>query len=251
VRFAIAVLVTLARVARAAPDDLVARPIVLAPGQLEADLTVEMNLAPGEIAKPLSFAPDAWFGANDTLTIGIVHSDPAIDRIESGLGLCVNGCNHVYSGAGIDVLRSALAGELAIAPRARLLVLEDTLRPISKPGVTFGMLARWTRGRWAVSADPYVYVGLANRDAGNGAAVFLPVTLSAQPTCRWAIDLRTGWNSDVAVWRDGWHIPAWLGARARATDHVDVGAAFGFFSALGPQNNASQRAAFVIVGWRS
>src|SRR5262249_61674632 len=108
-----------------------------------------------------------------------------------------------------------------------------------------------TRGRWAVVADPFVQAGLANTGAGNRTALFVPLTLSLQPACRWAIDLRTGWNSDLAVITDGWHIPVWLGGRTRATDHVDIGAAFGFYTLLGPQNNASQRAAFLTVGWRS
>jgi len=255
VRLAIAVLVTLASTAHADPDDLVARPIVLAEGQVEANLTVEVDLAPGQIAKPLSLAPDVWFGATDRLTVGIVHSDPAIDRIAPGASLCVGtgvpGCGHIYSGGGIDTLWSLVAGELAVAARVRLLVAEDSITSVWKPAMTFGALARWTRGRWAVWSDPYLRVPSANADAGNRIALWLPITVSAQPTCRWAIDLRTGWNSDLAVWRDGWHIPAWLGARARASDHVDVGAAFGFYSALRPQNNASQRAAFVMVGWRS
>ncbi len=254
-RLSIAVLVTLASVARADPNDLVARPIVLAAGQVEGDLTIEVNAAAGQIGAPLSFAPDAWLGATEHWTLGIVHSDPAIDRIAPGASLCVTtglpGCSRLFQGSGIDALWSALAGDLAIAPRARVLVFEDSIHSVFKPALTLGALARWTRGRWAVWSDPYLRVPLANAEAGNRTALWLPVTLSVQPTCRWAIDLRTGWDSELAVWRDGWHIPAWLGARARASEHVDVGAAFGFYSALGPQNNAGQRAAFVTVGWRS
>lgn len=252
-RLSIACLVLLARLAHADPDDLVSRPIVLAQGQLEADLTAEINLAPAQIAQPLSLAPDVWFGATPKLTVGIVHSGPAIDRIEPGASLCLvqtglPGCSHVYRGGGADVLWSARDGELAIAPRARFLVRD--VDPV-KPAVTLGALVRWTRGRWAVWADPYLEVGLANLGDGNRAALFLPVGVTLQPTCRWAIDARSGWDSDLAVIRDGWYIPAWLGVRARATMHFDVGAAFGLFSALGPQNNISQRAAFVTVGYRS
>ncbi len=247
-----ACIVLFARLAHADPDDLVPRPIVLAPGQLELDLTVEMNLAPGQVAQPLSLAPDAWFGATARWTVGVVHSDPAVDRIEPGASFCfatgVTGCSRFYRGSGVDVRWSALAGELAVAPRARLL-----LRDVDpwKPAVTLGALVQWTHGRWAAWSDPYLQLGLANTDAGNRHALFVPIGVAMQPTCRWAIELRTGWDSDFAVIADGWYVPIWVGARARATAHVDVGAAVGFFSALGPQNNANQRAAFFTVGWRS
>src|SRR5258708_28626199 len=46
----------------------------------------------------------------------------------------------------VDVLWGVLAGELAVAPRARLLVIEDSLMSVWKPAVTAGALARWTRG---------------------------------------------------------------------------------------------------------
>jgi hypothetical protein len=117
--------------------------------------------------------------------------------------------------------------------------------------VTIGALARWVHGRTALATDPYLQLGLANRDKGNRAALFIPVELRVQPTCRWAIELRSGWNSDLEVWRDGWHVPVDLGARVRATSQLDVAASFGFRSLLGPQNNAKERTVFVTVGWRT
>lgn len=249
-RLWIAALVLFARLAHAAPSDLVARPIVLAQGQLDIELTAEIDAAYG---KPISLAPDAWFGATPRLTIGIVHSGPAIDRIEPGASLCVvtglPGCSQLYRGSGADALWLAYDdGALAIAPRVRLLLRD--VDPM-KPAATLGGLARWTRGRWAVWADPYVQLGLANTGDGNRAALFVPIGVSVQPGCRWSIDARTGFDSDFAVIRDGWYVPASIGARVRATSHVDVGAMLGFFSALGPQNNATQRAVFVTAGWRS
>ncbi|MGE5184337.1 MAG: hypothetical protein ACM31C_19845, partial [Acidobacteriota bacterium] len=204
----LACLVTFARLAHADPDDVVSRPLVLAAGQLELDATAEVNLAAGQIAHPLSLAPDAWLGATSRWTVGIVHSDPAVDRIEPGATFCfttgVTGCSRFYRGSGVDVRWSARQGELAVAPRARLL-----LRDVDpwKPAVTLGALVRWTRGRWAVWSDPYLQLGLANVDAGNRHALFVPIGVSMQPGCRWAIDLRTGWDSDFAVITDGWYVP--------------------------------------------
>jgi hypothetical protein len=135
-----------------------------------------------------------------------------------------------------------------LAPRARFLIRD--LDP-AKPAVTLGALAKWTRGRFAIVGDPYLQLGLANTDKGNRAELFLPITLAIQPTCRWAIEARTGWNSDLAVWTDGFYIPLYLGLRARASMHLDVAAGFGFASLLGPQNTAKERAGFLTFGWRS
>ncbi len=242
-----------ARGASAEPDDLVARPLVLDAGQLEASLVTEVNLAPsGGFARPLSFAPDLWVGVTPRLTLGIVHSDSSLDRIEPGASLCVRRddflCDAAYRGGGLDARYELLAGRFALAPRGRL-VLRD-LDPV-KPALTLGAELRWHHGRYAITGDPYLQLGLANTDRGNRAELWLPVVLAIQPTCRWVVELHTGWNSDLAVARDGWHIPVGLALRAAATRHLELGGAFGFTSLLGPQNNPKQRVAFVTVGWRT
>jgi hypothetical protein len=261
VRAALLLVVASATLARAEPRDLVTRPITLDAGQLAADLTLEVNLAFANKARPLSLAPDLWLGVTSRLTLGLVHSNASVDRFVSGASLClrqdaaVSGtsiyCDRVYRGSGLDVryaaITGAFSGALSIAPRARALVRD--VDPF-KPAVTLGVLAAWTAGRHAVRADPYLQVGLANTGAGNRAQLWLPVQLAIQPTCRWELALHTGWNSELAVIRDGWKVPLGLGARARATTHVDIGATLGFASLLGPQNTPKQRVLFVSVGWR-
>lgn len=246
------VLVT-AGAARASPDDVVGRPLVLAPGQLEAELVVDVDLAPGETAHPLVVSPDLWYGVAPRWTVGVVHSNRSVDRIEPeyGASLCVVtediGCNRLYHGSGVDVRWGALEW---LAPRARFL-----LRDVSpaKPAVTVGALVQWTRGRFAVWGDPYLELGLANTDAGNNPALFLPIGFVVQPTCRWAIELRTGWNSDLThkLWRDGYYVPVAVDVRARATLHLDVSVGIGFQDLLGPLATAKERELTLLVGWRS
>ncbi|MDB4955318.1 MAG: hypothetical protein JWO36_2887 [Myxococcales bacterium] len=236
----------LATPARADSDDIVGRPLVLDRGQLAAELTAEINAAPGQIALPISFAPDVSWGATSRLTIGVFHSRSSVDRFAPGASFCVRAqCRAFYNGSGIDVRWAASPG---IVPRLRLLARE--LDPW-KPAVLAGALLGWRRGRFAIVADPYLQLGLANTDRGNRSALFLPISLTVQPTCRWALTLRTGWNSDLAVWTDGWHIPIFAGVRARATEHFDVAAGLGFSSLLGPQNTAKERVVFLAIGWRS
>ena len=232
--------------------DLVSRPLVLAEHQVAAELVIEANVAPSSFARPLSFAPDIWVGVLPQLTVGLIHSDPSVDRIAPGASLCVRHvdllCDATYRGGGLDVIYSALAGPIAVAPHVR--VLYRDLEPV-KPAVTLGAALKWTRGRYAVTGDPFLQLGLGNTDRGNRAALWLPIAFAIQPTCRWELELRTGWNSDLAVIRDGWHIPAYAGFVARATMQLDLGAGLGFTSILGPQNTPKERVVFATLGWRS
>jgi hypothetical protein len=258
--FALMLVVSL-RPARVLADanDFVARPLVLAERQVDAELVVEVNLAPYLVGKPLSLAPDVWVGVLPKLTVGLVHSGPSVDRFQPGATFCVTHnattplCADTYHGSGIDarylVAQEAVGGgELAVAPRLRVLVRQ--IDP-AKPALTLGALVRFTRGRFAIITDPYLQLGLANTDQGNRNALFLPITFAVQPTARWELALRTGFNSDLAVIRDGWHVPIAIATRVAIEAHIDLGVMLGFSSLLGPQNTAKERALFFTFAWRS
>jgi hypothetical protein len=98
-----------------------------------------------------------------------------------------------------------------------------------------------------VTADPYLQLGLANRDRGNRAQLWLPVTLAVEPARSWQLALHTGWNSELAIVRDGWKVPVAVGVRARARDALELGVTLGFASLLGPQNTPKQRVLFVTL----
>ncbi len=248
----LATVLTAVTVAHAEPNDLVTRPFVLPAGGFEARLTAEINLQKNRYGRPLSLAPDLWYGVTSRWTIGLIHSNPSVDRIDATATFCLRRfqtrCDRLYRGSGIDLRWSWKTGPLAVAPRARVLLRD--VDPI-KPAITLGAMVRWTRGRFAIESDPYLRLGLVNRDQGNRAALFVPIWLAMQPTCRWLLAIHTGWDGEVAIVRDGWHIPFGLVIRARATSQVDIGVEAGFTSLLGPQNNIKQRAALVTVGWRS
>jgi hypothetical protein len=200
-----------------------------------------------------------WFGATSELTVGIIHAQPSVDRFGAAATICVPSpppgpmdprppCPSAYHGSGLDARYRVLSEPLSIAPRLRFLIrdIDPTL-----PALTIGALLAWTRDRFAISADPYYQVGLANKAIGNRDALFLPITFAVQPLARWEVSLRTGWNSDIAVIEDGWHVPLAIATRVAATAHFDVGAMFGFASLLGPQNTPKERVLFFMVGWRS
>jgi len=242
-----------ARPAGAEPRDLVARPLALARGELDARLVAELSLRSGEVAAPISLAPDAWLGVAPRWTLGVVHSAQSLGLIDDGATLCFrgrppDGCDRVYRGSGVDARWSWREGPLAVAPRARL-VVRDT--GPWKPAVTAGALVRWTRSRFAIAGDPYLRLGLANRDRGNRAALVVPVWLAVQPTARWLVALHTGWESELAVVRDGWHGPLGLATEARVASHLRAAVELGFHALLGPQHDVRERSLAVALAWSS
>jgi hypothetical protein len=249
-------------IANAEPSDIIARPLVLARGELDARLTLDINLEPNQLGHSTSLAPDLWVGVTSELTVGVVHSYVSVDRFATGATLCVVhqdvlGCESTYHNVGVDARYGVMEGDLAVAPRVRAWIRE--LEPF-KPALTFGALVRWTRGRFALTADPYLQLGLANTDRGNRHELWLPLAFSVQPLARWELALHTGWDSMLGRYldldgerkliTDAWHVPVAFATRVAATPHVDVGAILGFSRLLGPQNTAKERALFFTVAWR-
>jgi hypothetical protein len=264
-RWLLALMLVVSRRALGEPNDFVARPLVLDEHQVDAELVTEINLAPRLFARPLSLAPDVWFGVLPQLTVGVVHSSPSVDRFQPGATFCVrhvdalsSPCQATYHGSGIDARYLVIEGKLAVAPRMRVLVRQ--IDPV-KPAVTLGALVRWTRGRFAITGDPYLQLSLANIDQGNRHALFLPVTFALQPTRRWELALRTGINSELGTYPDAngeqhlltdvWHVPIAIATRVAIDAHFDLGAMLAFPSLLGPQPTPRERALFFTFAWRS
>lgn len=244
-------LAALAGVAHADATDLVTRALVLPEHALAASLTVELGIDRLVPDNPLALAPSAWFGVTSRLTVGVIHGNASVDRIAAGAGVCVLGeaCLHPYTGGGFDGRYAVITGRGHVAVAAHGRVLVRDVHP-GKPAVTVGAVVRYQRGRFAVMSDPYVELGLANRDRGNRAALVVPIWLAVQPSRRTLVALHTGYHSDLAVWRDGYHVPIAVGVTVAASRHLDVGLEVGFASLLGPQVNYQSGAAQLTFGVR-
>ena len=123
--------------AHAAPDDIVARPLVLEAGAVDVRLTLAINVQQRATAEPTALAPDAWWGVLPRLTIGLIHSDASLDQIATSGSFCVrqstSTCAHLYKGSGVDVRYSAIEGRFALAPRLRAVIRDtDPLKPANE-----------------------------------------------------------------------------------------------------------------------
>lgn len=236
-------LLACANLARAAP------PLALAPERFTADATLAIDLDKNYAGKALSLSPDLWVGLPAGITVGAITSAAALDRIDaSGDSVCIakatDVCERALHGGGLDVRAAALPW---LAPRARLLVRD--VDPW-KSAATLGALVVTRRGRWTLWGDPYVQLGLANTARGNRARLEVPV-FAEYARARWALALHTGYDSELAGWRDDFHVPVALGARVAVTPDVTLGAEAGLRSALGPQNASNYRALLVTASFTS
>ncbi len=224
-----------------------AEPAVLGRGELYARLVTEVDLSPRTHLRPMSLAPDLWFGVTDALTVGVIHSETSVDRIAAGSSFCVRelatSCSGIYRGGGLDV-RVRWTPRVTWHARA---LLRD-LDPV-KPAITAGALIRWDRGQAFVASDPYLRIGLGNREAGNREALVVPVWIGRRLGDRAELSLHTGIDGDLAVWRDGCHVP--IGVRFVVTPAraIELGVEGGFTSLLGPQNTLGQRAIGVFAAF--
>jgi hypothetical protein len=216
--------------------------VVLPDGAVAVDVGLEINVAPAAYANPLSLAPDVWWGIAPRWTVGLIHSDTSVDRIEAGASLCLHGCSF-YHGGGIDARYELVSGDVAVAPRARFVIRDDDPW---KPALDLGALGRWRHGRWTITADPYLQLGLANRDRGNRSQLVVPVWFGTD-VGRWGFALETGYATQLIVWRDGWHVPIGGVVTATVAPHVAVGVEVGFASLLGPQNTPKDRVVLVTL----
>jgi hypothetical protein len=226
--------------------------LVLPRRALRVDATVEINLRTREAFEPVSLAPDAWWGATDRLTVGVVTSSRALSRVEPGDGLCLrseeHGCDRLYDNLALDGLWSLREGPLAVAARTRLVArsFADPFKPSVRPGV----LARWRRGAFAIEADPHLQIGLANRDQGNRDQLSLPLWFRFQLGCRAAGYVHTGARGELIGFDEKLDVPFALGAAVRAGP-IDVGVEAGFAALLGPQNQLAERMAYVFARWET
>lgn len=236
----------------AAPaQDLVTRPVVLPAGTVEAVANMEGWLLPGHALHAVSVAPDVYVGITSRLTVGVITSNRALARLAAGSGVCFgsvsSGCVARISNIGMDAKFRLSAGAWTLAPHGRLVMRQfDPL----KPALLVGALLGWQYRRWAVVADPYLQLGLLNQDQGNRNSVHIPMWLRVQPTCRWQLALRTGFDSDLAVLRDGWHGVLGGVVTTALRTNVELELSAGMRSAFGPQNTSKERSVALAVIFR-
>lgn len=210
--------------------------MTLPSGRFLGQANVEINLSKELVGKPFSIAPDLYYGVNDALTIGLIHSARGATGMFGGVGssLCLagkaKGCAKVYDAVG-------LAGRYHLYQQAGITLAVDggffarSFDPFLL-SLKLGAIGRWQAGAIAVDAAPSIFVGLTEREpgtlstSGNKETILLPITATYAVTPMIAAAAQVGATVPTESAGDVWTLGASLGAQLHVIEAVTIDAAF-------------------------
>jgi hypothetical protein len=208
------------------PDQL-----VMPKGKLAIDAYFEIGMTKDNAGKPVSLAPDLWYGLSDELSIGLVHSLVGTAGLMGGQGdsLCLSstssGCAHVYNNGDLDLRYGLAKGNVAFALQGGLF-LRDT-DPFEM-GVNVGALFRAHSGGLALEIDPQFFFGFTHRDDGNKDELTIPVTGMVNIVPALALLAQIGFDIPLENTGDFWAMSIAFGLRYRLTGQIHLDAAWTF-----------------------
>jgi len=203
--------------------------LTLPGGKLFLDAFIEVSLSKDLAFKPVSLAPDIWYGISDDLTLGLVHSARGATGLwgSSGDGLCFVGksreCPKVYNNVGVDARYHLFRkGGIALAADGGLYAM--SLDPFML-SLKLGGIAHFGFGAFSLEVGPNIFVGITKRSAGNKEELTIPVTFM------YALPMRLGIGAQLGAWipfRDTnlYMFGASLGVQYFATDKLILDAVF-------------------------
>lgn len=220
-------------------------------GKLLLDAFVEMNLSSGKAFKPVSISPDLWYGVNDDVTIGLVHSGVGATGFLDIVGnsLCItgsdNGCGHVYNNVGLDG-RIRISKPWAVDVGLYINSISDPFQLAAKLGID----GRWTWNKVSLELQPSIFLGLTNREptstgmvavATNTETLYVPATLAYLVAPKLDLAFQTGVVLPFTKTSDTWAIPLSIAARYAVSPKFGLGLAFSFPELIGGTSTAKAR----------
>jgi opacity protein-like surface antigen len=154
--------------------------LTLPGGKVFLDAFLEVDLSKGHAFKPVSIAPDIWYGVSDDLSLGLVHSGHGATGLfgSGGDGLCLtgksNGCPRVYDNIGLDA-RYHLVRQGIFTLAADGGLYARSFDPFEL-AVKLGAIARLQSGAFSFEIGPNIFIGLTERSAGNKEVLAIPAT---------------------------------------------------------------------------
>jgi hypothetical protein len=210
-----------------------ARRLVLRMGQGAAQVFVKLNMAKNEVGKPTTITPDIYYGVNDFLQLGVVHTSPLGWQTPGGSpnSLCItgtsNGCPKVYNNLGIDALALLLPGPFEIAGHLRFNF--DPIDPL-RVNLLVGFVSKLRLPWFAFVLYPSVQFGLNKRGEaggptpdGNKEMIYIPGEIVLQVTPLLALFGQAAIYSQAQHFGDHYRIPLGAAALFTVTPMLDVG----------------------------
>jgi hypothetical protein len=141
----------------------------------------------------VGLSPDIYYGLNDKVTIGLIHSFSGATGIigEPRSSLCIagDGCDKVYNNVGLDLRYTFASGSTTIAGVGGLYAIH--LSDPTQFGLKLGAVIHWRSkpdSKLAIDFTPNVLIGLTKRDgaadmmgnvivAGEKEILYVPATI--------------------------------------------------------------------------
>jgi hypothetical protein len=225
-------------------------------GMISARVLLDINLSADNVGKPLSLAPDLFYGVTDKLQIGLLHTGPAGWQTRPGLGLCLtgkdDGCPKVYDNVGFDVMYGLAFDQLQLSAHGSLFL--GSFDPMTT-SLALGFAGKLHLSQFvALFFDPKIAIALSERDT-NDDALYVPVELEYQVNAPTMFKVLSGISGGLSGFGDDYQVPLGIGVVHNLNKHFDLGARFSFDNLLGkqPQNvdRADTRSLALLLNIRS
>lgn len=231
--------------------------LLLRPGIIGLSISGEINLGKDQVGKPISIAPDLWYGVSQRLSLGLTHSAYATTGFWGGVAssFCVSSaesCPHRYGRVGVQSLVLLHHGQLSLAATGGILV-SSAYDPFHLDG-RLGIEGRWSAEHYAIRFSPQIVVGLNQRSADRD-ALSVPIAIMYTGIFdRVAIGLQTGLRAPFHAFADNFTIPVGIGGLVNTTDSMMIGLSITFTQLVagGDVKGAALdgRAMAVTANWR-
>lgn len=225
------------------PPEWTLRPQQLAPSMIEIRVNLVASLGKDAVFKPFSLSPDLYYGVNDKLQLGLVHSGFAFGSKgpgSAGGALCVTGkskgCAKVYNNVGVDALYALSTGNNEFSGHGSLNF--TSLDPMYL-NLGLGLAGKMrVAPQMALSFDPQLFIGLTKRTtkvtiAGmtiesdtNKEFIVVPVAFHYQVNPQFAGGIHTGISGQLSKFGDTSAVPVGLVGLFNVNQMIDVGLRF-------------------------
>jgi hypothetical protein len=228
----------------AAPSGLLAarRGVQGPEGLVHSRILLHINTSKGAVGKPISLAPDFYYGVTDSLQLGLLHNKPMGWLTRPGAGICFSGKSDgcpagAYNNVGFDLLYGLLFGDVHLSLHSSLYIDFIDPNPVL---LTLGLTGKLHfTDDVALFFDPQVGLAVSDRDAGNRDRFFLPIELQIQLAPPVVLKLLSGTTGELSAFGDTYEIPVGLGLVGNVNETVDLGIRFSFDNLLGQRHGAS------------
>lgn len=212
-------------------------------GMFSARILLDINLSAGLVGKPISLAPDLYYGVSDKLQIGLLHQGPLGWQTPPGPGLCLtgtdNGCPKVYDNVGLDLMYGLSFGKAHISAHASFFI--DSI-DATATSLALGFAGKLHFSeKAALVFDPKIAIALNDRGA-NDDVLYIPLELEYQIGVLTTFKVLTGIHGDLSSFGDVYQVPVGIGVMRNLNKHFDLGARFSFDNLLGKEQPMVGRA---------